>query len=124
MGPREIADGWVRAYLLTSQMTRAERERAKDLMIDVAADDPVAAIEAISLVLGQTDDDWVLTNLGAGPIEDLLGSSPRAMLKLLATHPNAAAVAVAIDNVWTASLDEPVAEELARIRADSDLRAR
>jgi hypothetical protein len=118
MTPREIADGWVLSYLVSSSMTHPERERAQDRMIDLAAEQPIAALEAISLVLDHTADEWVLTNLGAGPIESLLHSAPRPTLKLLATHPRANAVAIAIANVWAGSLEKAVAEELARLSAD------
>lgn len=120
MTPREIADGWVRAYLRNSPASPAAHQRAQDRMIDLVAEQPEVALEAVSHIFDLTDDEWVLTNLGAGPIETLLGSSPRATLKLLAGHPRTQAVAISISNVWTSSLDQLVVEELARIRADLD----
>jgi hypothetical protein len=70
-------------------------------LIDLLMSNPDEAFHVVEHVLSKTSDPWVLANLGAGPLEDLLGTgdeSAIARVKALAEkYPNARE---ALSHVW------------------------
>jgi hypothetical protein len=70
-------------------------------LIDLILSEPSAAFQVIDSILEQTSDPWVLTNLGAGPLEELLASGDqmaiRSVKELAARHSNAR---TALGGMW------------------------
>jgi hypothetical protein len=115
---QQLATAWIDSYTLGSPLTAGARQRAKDAVTDLVAEDPIRGVQLVGIILSRTEDPWILENTGAGPIEDLLKTASREMLALLSMHPAIRAVAIAISNIWTGSLSEPVRAELQRILHD------
>jgi hypothetical protein len=70
---RQIAEGWIRLHHLPWQSP--ERERyfwAFNSLSDLVRDDPEEAWKIIHVIRRIDGTDRILSNLGAGPLEDLL----------------------------------------------------
>ena len=80
----EIASKWI-AYIIRRHPQTGDlkdisvsdlcgKDDAAQKLLDLVVNDPGAAFEVIDSILSQTSDPWVLENLGAGPLEELLSS--------------------------------------------------
>jgi hypothetical protein len=71
-----------------------------DMLLDLARDDPVRAKLVVVSIINQSQDDWVLECVGAGPIEDLFKSRDEAQRTLLSLGADAAKTRIAVNHTW------------------------
>lgn len=110
---RAQARAWIayhqRAETLVSHDDRLRRDEkpdpdwwAVDELMGFTGRDPDKAVQVIDLILSETTDAWVLTNLGAGPIEDLCRMADPAILgQLEAVAACHAHSRTAFESVWS-----------------------
>lgn len=65
-----IARSWVERYQIST--TKAETQWAYDKLDDLITINPKLALEIIIVIFNKTNDEFVLDNLAAGPLENLL----------------------------------------------------
>ena len=88
---------------------------AQQELLELLLDDPRSALDVCLSIVEQTEDEWVLANLGAGPLEDLLNGGDAGLLKSI----EAAALQnrhlqTALKNVWATGLSEQAKASLQR----------
>jgi hypothetical protein len=87
----EIASQWI-AYVIRRHPRTGDlkdvpvsdlsgKDDAAQKLLDLVVNDPADAFEVIESILSQTSDPWVLENLGAGPLEELLSSGDEAAVR-------------------------------------------
>lgn len=103
----EIADAWVDWMKLSRPHEGRPRARdddpawwAIDAVMELESSDPVRALEVAFEIARKSSDEWVLENLGAGPLETLL-SRDQTFLDAIkieaASNPN---LLEALGSVW------------------------
>jgi len=96
-----------------------ETDEAAQKLLDLLFDDPRAARQVVEHILDQTRDPWVLENVGAGPLEDLLACADAEILAwvkdLPLRHDNAKE---ALKHVWTGRLPPHAKDVLRQVRLD------
>lgn len=121
-----LADAWIAATIRSNPKTgglkavpRSERSQLKEpvqTLIDLLMSNPDDAFRVAEFVLSRTSDPWVLANLGAGPLEDLLGTGDESAIArvnaLAEKYPNARE---ALSNVWTSHFPPQSRDALAKI---------
>ncbi len=79
---------------------------------------PQDAMQFIVAVVSSTESEWVLSNLAAGPIEDLLMRYPEATVDALETecahNPRLAQV---LHGVWLSGLPRALSDRIEQIRS-------
>lgn len=68
-----LAESWVR--LQTTEATATYRDellRAADEIWELGHQAPMSCLDVIRRIASSTDDEFILSNLGAGPLEDLM----------------------------------------------------
>jgi hypothetical protein len=80
--------------------------------------DPRRAIRLVAQIASNTDDEWVLINLGVGPIEDLLGMDEQFADELIDISRSNSGVKTAFQSVWRGSIKPELWEELNIVRSD------
>jgi hypothetical protein len=69
----QIAETWITLYYLPEESEEREKNFwAYERLDDLCRDDPEAAWSVIEKILRRDSSDLILSNLGAGPLEDLL----------------------------------------------------
>jgi len=75
---------WIKLQGLDRDTKEAEELMwASNSLIRTTLSNPEKAWHIILEILQQTDDEWVLTNVAAGPLEDLLAQHPDTAINLL-----------------------------------------
>lgn len=68
-----IVDAWIRRYSHPQSAEISEQtEWAYDRLDEICEKDPETCLEILGEICAKSNDDWVISNLGAGPLEDLL----------------------------------------------------
>ena len=68
-----IAEGWVACHRASEKvLQRAEPFWAVDAMHDLTRDAPESAWAVIQLISQLDESEWILANLAAGPLEDMM----------------------------------------------------
>lgn len=106
----QIVQEWVaytaKLHPVTGEWRNLPRARLDKLdepaqmLLDIVHSDSPTAFEFIAAVLEISDDEWVLANLGAGPIETLLYADPVGALERLRKLPSSPRLASALRNVY------------------------
>ena len=122
---QKLAAAWVNFYSVEhprgSDRTQASKryldaEVAAFELVDTVRDNPELAWSAIIEVLRITDNDWVIGNLAAGPLEDLLWlHGPSFIDRVENESRQSRRFALAFQGVW--QLGDGNAEVWARVRA-------
>jgi hypothetical protein len=85
-------------------------------LIDLIMCDPNKAFHVVEHILSKTSDPWVLENLGAGPLEDLLQTGDEAAIARVNTlaekYPNARE---ALSHVWLSHFPPQSRDAVSRI---------
>jgi len=78
---------------------------------------PTEGFNFILEVLKQTDDEWVLTNLAAGPLESLLAIHPKEGLTLIEREiPQNPKLKNILQDVWQNLMPEETWQRLQKLR--------
>jgi len=74
----KLVSTWIDLQSLPEGSNEAEAAIwAADEVFDLVLKDPDTGWQFVTDVVAATDDEWVLANLAAGPLEDLLGKYPQ-----------------------------------------------
>lgn len=123
---QELASDWIdyhmRLHPQTGDLKSASvdelegKDEASLQLIELLMNDREGAIEVVASILSQTSDPWVLENVGAGPLEDLLRegdpTTVRAIEELAQRYPN---TIEALRSVWADDFPPNVKEFLERM---------
>lgn len=70
-----IVEGWVKYTSLDSKSPfRAHYEWADDAVLDLILADAKKGFEIVKALLDQADNEWLIANIAAGPLETLLSN--------------------------------------------------
>lgn len=87
----------------------------EQVLISLTYDEPRTALAFIEQILAQTTDPWILENVGAGALEDLLSAGDPSIISSIESLPNRYPHArEALSHVWTKHLPARSKEALAR----------
>jgi hypothetical protein len=90
-------------------------DHPEQVLISLLVADPRTALKFIEHILCQTTDPWILENVGAGPLEDLLvGGDPSIISSIEAFPSRYPHAREALSHVWTKDLPEQSKEALRR----------
>jgi hypothetical protein len=71
----QIAETWITLYYLPEESEEREKNFwSYERLDELCRDDPEAAWSVIEAILRRDSSDVILSNLGAGPLEDLLAA--------------------------------------------------
>ena len=80
----EIAQAWVETQTIIQKIDiKNEDFWAQDLLDELTINDPIKAIHVIVEISRISDDEEVLSHLGAGPIESLMLSNGGKVIKII-----------------------------------------
>lgn len=86
-------------------------------LIEVVCEDPARALTIVFLIARLTDDNWLLTNLGAGPIEDLLARDPTFLDPIAIEVRNSPNLRTALGSVWQNAMSDLTWRAVQRLAA-------
>ncbi len=116
-----LAEAWIKGHLPAA--SRREREHydwAAERLNALASDQPETALAAIWAICERADDERVLANLAAGPLEDLLVRHGPAVVAAVEARARAEAkVRKLLGAVWRNAIAEPVWLRLRRLAGPS-----
>jgi hypothetical protein len=120
----EIARAWIAHYVRTGPPSSAADIKVHDADPDhwangalgaLRRDDPARALEIVFRIARDSADAWVLENLGAGPLEDLIDADPTLLDPIaleVASSPN---LKTALQSVWEREMSDETWNRLQRI---------
>ncbi len=117
MNKNELAEAWIKLQSLPQDSTDADElmwaaEDANMLSITSPSDCWDFTLEVIC----KTDDEWVLTNLAAGPLENLLSVSPDETIAMIEKEiPSNPKLRNILKNVWQNLIPENVWSRLQKL---------
>lgn len=125
----EIAAGWIAFY--ASGDCAAELRRAPfgdpdapvwavDAVMDLEFEDPGRVLEIAFLIARRSDDPWVLSNLGAGPLESLLAEDPTFLDACEAEARISPNLRLALRSVWPMNMTQETFARVLRIAGIDD----
>lgn len=83
----KIADAWVKYTLLEYESPFiANYEWASDAVADIIADDPQQGLTLIKTLLERAENDHLIANLAAGPLETLLSRHGSSIIDEIETE--------------------------------------
>ncbi len=124
----DIASGWIAFYLRCGRPTTAEGAQVHDedpnwravhAVSDLRFADPARTLDIVFRIARTSSDDWVLENLGAGPLEDLIDSDPTLLDPIALEAPASPALRFALQCVWQRDMSEDTWARLQRIANSS-----
>lgn len=91
MDDEVLVDGWIRRYENLERDNSATMDEAENFWPYQAFDtvvlhDPVRAFNLVLQILAKTQNDFVLSNLAAGPLEDLLARHGSVVIERVEHH--------------------------------------
>lgn len=122
----EIAEAWIAwtasvapRQAFDKDVNDVSREDGRDwgeqALLELVCEDPIRALEISFLVARTTADDWLLSNLGAGPIESLLAHDPTLLAALAHEARSSPNLKVALASVWRNAMSEATWRAIQRI---------
>ena len=113
----EIAEAWIAwtaslapQQALDRDVNDISRENGGDwgeqALLELVCEEPIRALEISFLIARTTADDWLLCNLGAGPIESLLADDPTLLAPLAHEAQSSPNVKIALASVWQNAMPE------------------
>jgi hypothetical protein len=83
----------------------------------MASNDPFACWSIVLKILDVTDDEWIVTNLGAGPLENLLALHPDETIERLKSEiPNNPKLKNALMHTWQNMIPDEHWNEIQRLK--------
>ena len=115
---KQLSKLWIERQNLPRDSEELEKSSWILLEIgDLLYESPEQGFKFILEVLNRTDDEWVLTNLAAGPLEDLLAQHPANGIALIekeiALNPKLKHI---LQDVWQSLMPEEIWHRLQRLR--------
>ena len=98
-----------------SPSAEEEGDWGEQALLDLVIEDPLRALEIVFLIARSSGDEWLLSNLGAGPIESLLAEDATLLDGIaleLQTNP---ALGTALASVWPLHMPDETRRALRRL---------
>ncbi|WP_300578261.1 DUF6869 domain-containing protein [Phenylobacterium sp.] len=118
----EIADAWIDhtyRYRPAGERSAAHDDDpawwAIDVVMDLQSSDPMRALEIAFAIARKSTDEWVLENLGAGPLETLLRDDPTLLDAIQIEAASSAGLLEALRSVWSSSMPDETRAALHRL---------
>lgn len=117
MTDTDLAKAWIESCSLPRGSTEKEARRwAVEKVSSLSLRSPKECWEVVLDIVSATDDEWVLTILGAGPIEDMLSSNPEETIAMIERDaPQNSKLRYALANVWQSDTPDDVWNRLQAI---------
>lgn len=104
----EIVDAWIdyteRCRPIDGQVTTLPEDDpawwAIDILMEFEFSNPLRALEIAFAIARKSSDEWVLENLGAGPLETLLGRDPTFLDAIKLEAASSPGLFEALGSVW------------------------
>jgi len=87
-------------------------------LLEILCEEPIRALQIVFLIARLTDDDWLLCNLGAGPIESLLANDGTLLDAIAVEVETSPHLRVALASVWQNEMSEAAWRTLQRLAAN------
>lgn len=107
----EVAEAWIdytnRVRPVDGQHIARDEDPAWwaiDAVMDLELSDPMRALEIAFAIARKSSDEWVLENLGAGPLETLLYRDPTFFDAVRIEAASSINLLEALKSVWTSSM--------------------
>jgi len=113
----KLVDHWIQ-YQLKSRLNSADSELfewAADEVMDLSILNLEQCWQFILSVISKTDDQWVLTNIGAGPIEDMLATDSELTFSLIKNSLPNKELNFCITNVWQNLMSESTFKKVKKL---------
>jgi hypothetical protein len=88
------------------QALDSEDDWGVQALLEIVCEEPIRALEITFLIARMTDDDWLLCNLGAGPIESLLAHDATLLDAVAIEARNSPNLKTALGSVWQNAMSE------------------
>ena len=120
----DIARNWIAYYARTARPNSATEIKAHDkdpgwwavnALMELDSHDPARALEITFLIAIGSEDGWVLENLGAGPLENLIDGDPTLLDAIALEAVTNPRLKVALQSVWQREMSEDAWARLQRI---------
>lgn len=110
MNKKILAENWIKLQLLSDQPEKAEEFMWAAEEFDLLTDgNPSECWEVILEVIKKTDNEWVLTNLAAGPLENFLALSPNQAIELLEVEiPKNSKLKNILSGIWKSLIPDEI----------------
>lgn len=117
----DLAQRWINLQRVPQDSPEAkELMRAAVQVNMLALRQPQECWDVVMKVFSETDDEWVLTNLGAGPIESLLARHADKIVPLLESEARKSErFRGVLSNVWKNLMSDEVWQRLQATRTSS-----
>lgn len=114
---RQIAQGWI---ILHNSIEGSEEHKANfhffEKLSDMIYNGDICSIDVIRYIFEEGINDKIISNLAAGPLEDLLIYLPHETINFLKDHLDNKNIKSALDFVWKNSIDDDVWETLCNLK--------
>ncbi|MBV2139202.1 MAG: hypothetical protein KUF79_20520 [Candidatus Thiodiazotropha sp. (ex Ctena orbiculata)] len=120
MNKRKLAEAWIHLQDLPQDSTEAEKYMwsAEEINL-LALRSPSDCWDVVLEILSITDDDWIITNLGAGPIENMLAFKPEITISMIENeYTNNSKLQAAIKNTWKNIIPDEVWDRLSEMKSN------
>ncbi len=120
----DISRSWIAHYARMGRPSSAAQINAHeddpdwwavDALMNLDSEDPVRALDIIFLIAEGSDDDWVLENLGAGPLENLIDDDLTLLDPIALEAASNPSLKKALQSVWRRDISEDAWTRLQRI---------
>ena len=118
MKKSELIKSWIHLQTLDQDSEEAgDLMWASDDVLDLSMSSPLECWKFILEVILQTDDEWVLTNLAAGPLENLLAmNGDEAIILIEKEIPHNAKLKSLLQGVWKNLISDSVWDHLQSLK--------
>ena len=117
MTDTELVKAWVELQSMPQGSTEAEAHMwAAEKIYLLALRSPKECWQVVLDILSATNDEWVLTNLGAGPIESMLSFNPEETIAMIEREaPQNSKLRSTLSNVWRNNIPDDTWSKLQAI---------
>ncbi|QUD90556.1 DUF6869 domain-containing protein [Phenylobacterium montanum] len=120
----EISRSWIAHYVRMGRPSSAAEIKAHDddpdwwavrTLMELDRQDPARALDITFLIAKGSDDAWVVENLGAGPLEDLIDGDPTLLDAIALETASNPRLKEALQSVWQGEMSDDTWARLRRI---------
>lgn len=117
MTDADLVKAFIKSFSVPPDSKEREAHRwAVSRISSLSRESPKECWEVVLDIVSATDDEWVLTMLGVGPIEDMLSSYPEETIAMIERDaPQNSKLRYALANVWQSDTPDDVWNRLQAI---------
>jgi len=116
----DVATRWMQLQALPQDSSEAKQLMRAAIQVNMMTiQQPEECWKVVMKIFGETTDEWILTNLGAGPIESLLSRHPDMMLPMVEREAKTnKRFKDVLNNVWQNQMSDEVWQRLQAVRSE------